>query len=136
MPAFRDAAVCQAPPEEVWKLLDDPVRFPEWWAGIASVEAEEPREGRPRRFSYHPEGPPGPALPQLLETSRDDRRIVVSCLVHDFRFEWRLEALAGDSATRISVHVDVPEREAAHLEALRAGIGRSLVRLSELAARA
>lgn len=40
-PAGGRRARLRAPPEEVWKLLYDPARFPEWWAGIAAVEAGE-----------------------------------------------------------------------------------------------
>ena len=32
MPGFTLSARCQAPVEEVWKLLFDPARFPDWWA--------------------------------------------------------------------------------------------------------
>jgi uncharacterized protein YndB with AHSA1/START domain len=134
MPSFRDAAVSQAPPEEVWKLLYDPARFPEWWAGIAAVDAEAPRERGESRFTYYPDGAPGQGMPQMLETSRDDRRIVVSCLVFDFRFEWRLEPLEGGGATRIRVVVDIPPAEASRLDAMREGIGRSVARLADLAA--
>ncbi len=135
MPAFRDTAVSQAPPEEVWKLLYDPARFPEWWAGIAAVEADESREGEPRRFDHFREGEPDTPKPQLLETASDDRRIVVSCLVHDMRFEWRLEPVGGGGATRIDVLVEIPEAEAAALDAQRDLIGRSVARLAELATR-
>ena len=38
MPSFHDTANSAAPPEEVWKLLYDPSRFPDWWAGIGTVE--------------------------------------------------------------------------------------------------
>ena len=38
MPEFEDRARSDAPPEDVWKLLYDPARFPDWWAGIGSVE--------------------------------------------------------------------------------------------------
>ena len=133
MPSFRDSAVSQAPPEEVWKLLYDPARFPEWWAGIAAVDVSEAREGEPRRWSYYAESEPGTAVPQLLETSREERRIVVSCLVFDFRFEWRLESVGDGSATRIDVLVDVPEAVAASFDALRDCIGRSVTRLAGLA---
>ena len=27
-----------APVEEVWKLLYDPARLPEWWEGVETVE--------------------------------------------------------------------------------------------------
>jgi hypothetical protein len=54
--------------------------------------------------------------------------------VYDVRFECGLEALGDGSATRISVLVDIPEGEAAQLDAMRDGIGRSFARLAELAA--
>ena len=37
MPSFDDTAVIDSPPEEVWKLLYDPARFPEWMRGVGSV---------------------------------------------------------------------------------------------------
>jgi uncharacterized protein YndB with AHSA1/START domain len=50
MPTFDDATTTRAPVEEVWKLLYDPARFPDWWAGVATVEPSE--EG----FTLYPEG--------------------------------------------------------------------------------
>ena len=38
MPAFDDATTTPAPPEEVWKALYDPARYPSWWVGWATVE--------------------------------------------------------------------------------------------------
>jgi hypothetical protein len=46
-------------------------------------------------------------------------------------FDWRLEPL--DPGTRISVHVEIPEQEAARLATQRAVIASSLRRLAELA---
>jgi uncharacterized protein YndB with AHSA1/START domain len=137
MPSFEDSAVSQAPPEEVWKLLYDPSRFPEWWAGIEAVEAGEPPAdpGR-RRFTYYAEGRPDLPMPQLLDTSRTGQRILISCLVTDIRFEWRLEPADGGRATLISVLVDIPERERQLLQTERTAISRSLARLAELAAMA
>jgi uncharacterized protein YndB with AHSA1/START domain len=134
MPAFDDSAVSQAPPEEVWKLLYDPSRFPDWWAGMETVEVGEPEGAGRRRFTYYPDGRPDFPRPQMLDTARDDRRVVVSCLVSDLRFEWRLEPAEGGSGTRISVHVDIPEQEPDWLETQRAIVSRSLARLAELAA--
>lgn len=37
---FVLTARSQAPVEEVWKLLHDPARFPEWWAGIETVRPD------------------------------------------------------------------------------------------------
>jgi uncharacterized protein YndB with AHSA1/START domain len=135
MPSFEDSAISRAPPEEVWKLLYDPSRFPQWWAGMETVETGEPEAGGRRPFTYYPEGSPDVPRPQLLDTAREERRIVVSCVVTDLRVEWRLEP-AGERATLIKVRVDVPEQERPMLDSQHAVVSRSLATLAELAARA
>ena len=91
MPAFRDATNTAAPPEEVWKILYDPSRFPEWWVGFETVETEPSQSGEERRYTMYPNGYPDFPMPQVLRTSRDQGRVMVSCLVSELRFEWRLE---------------------------------------------
>jgi uncharacterized protein YndB with AHSA1/START domain len=132
MPSFADTARSPAPPEEVWKLLYDPSRFPEWWVGAGSVEGTRDDGDGVKSFTLFPEGYPDLPMPQLLESARDGQRVVISCQVSDLRFEWRLEPEA--SGTRIDVLVDIPEEEAARLDEQRDVIRRSLVRLAEVAA--
>ena len=122
---------------EVWKILYDPGRFPEWWTGMETVDAERrpAADGQGTGFTFYPTGYPDYPMPQLLETVQAERRVVVSCLVSDLRFDWTLEPLDDGNATRISVHVDIPEQEANRLDAQRAVISSSLVQLAELAAR-
>ena len=129
MPSFHDSVTCAASPEEVWKLLYDPARFPDWWAGIGTVEMTS-EDG----YTMYPDGYPDFPMAQLLETERDDQRVTISCLVSDLRFEWRLEP-AGD-ATLITVDVGIPEAEAHRLEAQSDTISASIRRLAELAAAA
>lgn len=112
----------------MWKLLYDPARFPDWWAGVATVE---PRTGG--GYTMYPDGYPDFPMAQLLETRQDERRVTVSCLVSDLRFEWRLEPLAGGAATRITVEVEIPESEAARLEGQMATIHASLGKLAAAA---
>lgn len=134
MPEFHDAAEADAPPEEVWKLLYDPARFPDWWAGIETVDTGPRRQGAGRgNLTWYPEGYPDFPMPQQLETSRNDRRVTISCLVSDLRFEWRLEP-RQPSGTRIAVHVEVPEAEGHRLEAQQGVIRSSLANLARLAA--
>ena len=128
MPSFHDTAETPAPPEEVWKLLYDPSRFPEWWAGIETAELG----GDEGDFTMYPDGYPDFPMPQLLDTSRDEQRVTVSCLVSDLRFEWRLEP-RDDGGTLIAVHVDIPVAEAARLDTQRGAIAASLVNLASLA---
>jgi uncharacterized protein YndB with AHSA1/START domain len=127
MPSFSDSAQSEAVPEEVWKLLYDPARFPEWWAGIGTVDVE--RHGA---YTMYPDGYPDFPMAQLLETRREDRRVTVSCMVSELRFEWRLEP--SGAGTQITVEVEIPEREAQRLDDQREKISASLTRLAELAA--
>lgn len=130
MPSFHDSADAEAAPEEVWKLLYDPVRFPEWWAGIGTVDVGERGE-----YTMFPEGYPDFPMAQMLESKGEGRVVTVSCLVSDLRFEWRLEPLEN-GGTRITVEVEIPESEARRLEGQQDTIHTSLSRLAELATRA
>jgi uncharacterized protein YndB with AHSA1/START domain len=126
VPSFHDAATSAAAPEDVWKLLYDPSRFPDWWAGIETVDVSSDRE-----YTMYPDGYPEFPMAQVLDTHQQQQRVVVSCLVSDLRFEWQLEA-AGDG-TRITVDVEIPDTEAHRLDSQRQIISDSLTRLAQLA---
>ncbi len=130
MPEFHDSAEAQAPPEQVWKLLYDPSRFPEWWAGIETVDEARSDNGD---VTFYPDGYPDFPMPQQLETSRTERRVTISCLVSYLRFEWQLKP-SGADATRITVHVEIPEEEAHRLDGQRDAVRASLGNLARLAA--
>jgi uncharacterized protein YndB with AHSA1/START domain len=127
MPSFHDSATSTAPPEEVWKLLYDPSRFPDWWAGIATVEVTS--DGG---YTMYPDGYPDFPMAQLLDTQSDGRGVTVSCLVSDLRFEWRLEPVPA--GTLITVDVEIPDSEGHRLEKQRDGISASIRALAQLAA--
>ena len=127
MPSFHDTATSTAPPEEVWKLLYDPSRFPDWWAGVGTVEVQS-ADG----YTVYPEGYPNFPMAQLLDTQSDQQRVTVSCLVSDLRFEWRLEP--DGEGTRITVEVQIPNAEAHRLDTQRELISASMKRLAQLAA--
>jgi uncharacterized protein YndB with AHSA1/START domain len=129
MLVFDDSTTTTAPPEEVWKLLYDPSRFPDWWAGIGTVE--ERAHGGRGDYTMFPEGYPDFPMPQELRTDRSAGNVIVACLVSDLVFRWRLTPEAG--GTRIDVHVELPEREAHRLDAQRAAIADSLRNLAGLA---
>ena len=127
MPSFHDRATTSAAPEEVWKLLYDPSRFPDWWEGIGTVDVRSDGE-----YTMYPDGYPDFPMAQLLDTQRDQQRVTVSCLVSDLRFQWRLEP-DGDG-TSITVDVEIPAAEAHRLDNQRDKISASLRRLAQLAA--
>jgi uncharacterized protein YndB with AHSA1/START domain len=127
MPSFHDSTTSTAPPEEVWKLLYDPARFPDWWTGTGSVAVESEN-----RYTMYPDGYPDFPMAQHLDTRRDEGRVTISCLVSDLRFEWRLQPTGA--GTTIAVEVEIPEAEAHRLETQREVVRSSMQRLAELAA--
>jgi hypothetical protein len=131
VPTFDDAITSPAAVEEVWKLLYDPARFPDWWAGIARVRP--PAGEEQGDFTLFPDGYPDFPMPQALRTSSLDHQVTISCLVNELVFAWRLEALADSGGTRIAVHVEIPESEAFRLDDQRGALSASLRSLATLA---
>src|SRR4051812_35718319 len=129
MPSFSLSAFTPAPVEEVWKLLYDPARFPQWWSGIETVQA-----GAGGDYTMWPDGYPDFPMPQRLRSERADARVTISCLVSDLEFRWQLGE--HGTGTDIAVQVDLPDAEAARLPAQRELLTRSIARLAELAAAA
>jgi uncharacterized protein YndB with AHSA1/START domain len=130
MPTFEDRTETSAPVEEVWKLLHDPSRFPEWWQGIETITPSG-HDGA-GDFTMYPQGYPDFPMPQAFRADGDGRRVTVSCLVSDLVYEWRLEPLEPEG-TRIAVHVELPEPEAHRLETQRGAVSASLRSLAALA---
>ena len=93
MPTFDDSATSTAPVEEVWKLLYDPSRFPEWWEGVETVDRAA-AEG----FTLYPTGYPDFPMPQAMRT--EGRKVTISCLVSHLVFEWRLRHAGRRHADR------------------------------------
>lgn len=101
MPDIEESAVCRAPAVEVWKLLHDPVRFTDWWAGVS--RAETTGEGA----LLYPDALPGVAVPTRLTTGGDGRYMVVNCLLTDDVYTWTLEP--HPSGCRVSVCVTIAD---------------------------
>ena len=90
MSGFALSAQCRAPVEEVWKLMFEPTRFPDWWAGVETV-----RTGTPGEFIQWPAGYPDFPMPQKLRVDQANERVTVSCQVSDIEFTWQLAEAAS-----------------------------------------
>jgi uncharacterized protein YndB with AHSA1/START domain len=128
MPTLDERTTCRAPAEEVWKLLYDAARFPEWWAGLD--RAETGAGGITRYLKAWPDF----AYPTQVHAREEQGRVTISCLLSDIRHEWTLSP-APDGCL-VQVRVDVPESEAERLEHLRHELHASLPRLVAAAERA
>jgi uncharacterized protein YndB with AHSA1/START domain len=126
MPDFTLTGETGAPVEEVWKLLFDPSRFPEWWFGVETVQV-----GAPGEYTAWYAGKPDFPMPRHLRADRVEGRVTVSCQVSGIDFSWQL-AEHGDG-TRIMARVVLPPAMAGLLDEQREAIARSLSNLAELA---
>lgn len=128
MAAFGMQATCRAPAIEVFKLLHDPSRFPDWWEGMERIEgADGPRDGVRRFMSDWPEF----AYPMEVSHPGADGAISISCLLSDIVHEWRIEPHPEGCLVRVGV--ELPEAEEGRAEAQRAEVGGSLRNLVALA---
>jgi hypothetical protein len=131
MPTFDDETTTTAPVEEVWKLLYDPGRFPQWWQGVETVEPQG-RDGE-GDITIYPDGYPDFPMPQTLRADASGRQVTISCLVSDLVFAWRLDPVPETDGTRIGVHVEIPEHEAHRLAGQQEVVSASLRALAALA---
>lgn len=129
MPSFSMSTHSSGPVEEVWKLLHDPSRFPEWWEGVEAVEVRT-RGDSGSAYTMWPDGFPDFPMDQRLQATPG--RVVVSCLVSDLMFTWQLRE-AG-TGTDIDVRVELPEREVQRVPDQRRLMEASLTALARLAA--
>jgi hypothetical protein len=70
-------------------------------------------------------------MPQALDASREDSRVTISCMAPTWCSSGDWPSAGG---TEISVHVEIPEREAARIAMQREFIGSALRNLATLAA--
>ncbi|WP_217912817.1 SRPBCC family protein [Miltoncostaea marina] len=125
MPAFTERTVCAAPPAQVWRLVHDPERMPEWLVDTERVEGGD--DGTVTRYLH---GWPDFPMPTRVTTRADGARVVISCLVSDIDIRVALEPHPAGCA--VEMEVCVPEAEAARLPAARRLAVDSLARLSRI----
>jgi uncharacterized protein YndB with AHSA1/START domain len=128
MADFEERAVCRAPAIEVFKLLHDPSRFPEWWEGMDRVEGTPGSGDGVSRFMREW---PDFAYPMEISHQAAEGAISISCLLSDIVHEWRIAP--HPEGCVVGVAVELPEAEAGRAEAQRAEVGGSLRNLVALA---
>ena len=128
MSGYTLTGTAKAPVEDVWKLLFDPSRFPEWWMGVESVRVDSDQD-----YTVWPDGLPDYPMPQVMRTDRANGRVLMSCQVSDIDFVWQLAEDGND--TVITLRVTIPEPKTPVLAEKRPLLAASVVALAELAER-
>jgi hypothetical protein len=128
MPVIEAEALVDAPAEEVFKVLHDPTRHPEWWVGVDAV-AGVSRQDDALNFWVDSRDYPGITLEQRQEPLAGGG-IVMTCLRYGIRFRWRL--IPEGDATRVQAHVEIPDSSRDLTDGYRKKIPASLERLTTL----
>ena len=131
MPVIEAEALVAAPAEEVFKVLHDPTRHPEWWVGVDAIE-DVHGDHEALRFSLRRNDLPGRRLEQRQEPLAGGG-IVMTCVQYDIRFRWRL--IPEGDATRVQARVEIPEQWRELTDGYRVKIPASLERLTTLCGR-
>ena len=104
MYASQHSATSAAPIEEVFKLLHDPTRVPEWWSGVAEVSGLS-RHGSEYRFTRH-----GAEVADLI-LRPEGGRTVLSCASTGLEWIWSLAPSDDGKGTEIHVELVAPEEQ-------------------------
>ena len=107
---LRREIVVPAPPEEVWSLVSDPARLPQWWPGVTRVEESTAQAWTTVLSS--PKGKPVRADYTRIEAD-EGRRLVWRQEVEESPFERILAAATteialepDDDGTRVRIALD------------------------------
>lgn len=128
MPSFREDGTSRAPVRQVWKLLHDPTRIPEWFGD----EGDRVVPGDDRITVYTPAEPH--PLPHAVDPRTRDTRVRFSCLTSGITFDWRLRP--EPTGCSLSVLVEIPDAWAHYLEPERSLVRSQIGRLAAAAERA
>ena len=100
MSSARQEAVIDRPPDEVWELLGDPRRHPEWWPKVIEVRGERFEQGD--SYAQVTKAPIGEQETTFIVDERDDlRQIRMRCVDTGMYADWRL------TEARASTFLDV-----------------------------
>ena len=119
---FTETVVCRAPALQVWKLLYDPARFPEWWAGI--TRSEPTADGAVIQTSAV-----AGDYPLSITATRESPGVMIRCPTTGSVYSWTIESYSDGC----QVQVEFPDGEQEQLRLSRERILASLPRLAAMA---
>jgi uncharacterized protein YndB with AHSA1/START domain len=112
MASWRQQALIEAPVEEVWELLCDPNRSPEWSDDVIAVTGAPTKIERGSIVTMTTRGPLGvTTTPFRVEEFADMRELKMKCQVSGFYSRWLLTEAQGGTFTDLELGVEPLERK-------------------------
>jgi len=109
MAAFKSQGLIEAPVAEVWRLLEDPARFPDWAADeVIEVTGVPTRIEKGSTFELKSRGPLGMTPTTVFRVEQFDelREIKLRCQTSGYYSHWLLTDARGDTFAEVEVGVE------------------------------
>lgn len=108
MSSWKQEALIEAPVEEVWALLVDPTRYPEWSSDVVKVTGAPAQIELGSTLDISSRGPLGikTTTPFRVEELEDLREIKMRCQVSGFYSHWVLTEARGNTFTEVELGVE------------------------------
>ena len=121
MSSFRQQTLIEAPLTEVWRLVGDPRRYPEWAGDVLEVTGvAEVAQGA--EFEQTTKTPAGKlTTPYLVEEFEDLREIRLRCQTSGYYSHWLLTEAGDDTFCEVEIGM---EPEALRYRVVDATVGR------------
>jgi uncharacterized protein YndB with AHSA1/START domain len=103
MSAVRRQAVIDAPVQEVWDLVGDPLRHPDWFPKVVEVNGERFVEGeRYAQVTRDPNGKPK-QTDFLIERLDNLHEVRLACQASGMYVHWQLTDAQGDTFVEVEM---------------------------------
>ena len=107
MSAYRAQALVEAPIDEIWGLVADPKRHPEWWPRIIEVRGE--KFGTGDVFIVRSKGPTGEEETNFIVQRRDELHgIRFRCMLTGTYADWKMTEAQGGTYLEVDFGMDDP----------------------------
>lgn len=111
MASFRQQTLIEAPVSQVWDMLCDPARAPEWAEDVVEVTGEPVRIEKGSTYLVTARGPLGlkATTPFKVEELEDMRELKMKCQVSGFYSHWLLTDAQGGTFAEVEMGVEETE---------------------------
>jgi uncharacterized protein YndB with AHSA1/START domain len=108
MASWRQEALIEAPVEEVWDLLIDPARSPEWSKEVLAVTGAPVHIEKGSTFDVTSRGPLGikGTTTFRVEELRDMHEVKMQCQLTGFYSHWILTEAQGGTFTQVELGIE------------------------------
>lgn len=110
MTTIKKDITIEAPIEQVYRYVDDPTHFPEFWPSMVEVKDIEilPNGGHRFQWLYKMAGARLEGVSETLEHTRNERIVDKTKGPLESTFRWTFEPTAGKTKVALAVDYELP----------------------------